>query len=236
MDASFKFRQFSVSHGSSALKLGTDAVLLGAAMSISGRERRALDIGTGCGVIALMAAQRSALCRITGIDIDLPSVQEAARNFAASPWADRLEAVHCSLEEFSPQEPGNGYELIFSNPPYYDDSLKNPDERSAAARHTHSLPHTTLCSRVRELLAEDGRFCVVLPCDVFIRFRRTAASFGLYLQRELDICATPSKPVSRTVAEFGTCNTGKVVTERLVLQENGSKSTAYKELTKEFYL
>ena len=221
-------------HSESALKLGTDAVLLGAAMSIRGSERRALDIGTGCGVIALMAAQRSAHCRITGIDIDLPSVQEAARNFAASPWADRLEAVLCALEEFRP-ETGN-YDLIFSNPPYYDDSLKNPDERSAAARHTHSLPHATLCSRVRELLAEDGRFCVVLPSDVFSRFRRTAASFGLYLHRELDVCTTPSKPISRVVAEFGLQNGGDILKECLILQENGSKSADYKEITKNFYL
>ena len=142
MDASFRFRQFSVHHSESALKLGTDAVLLGAAMSIRGSERRALDIGTGCGVIALMAAQRAPHCHIVGIDIDPPSVREAALNFAASPWAERLEAVLCALEEFRP-ETGN-YDLIFSNPPYYDDSLKNPDERSAAARHTHSLPHATL--------------------------------------------------------------------------------------------
>ena len=80
-------------HSESALKLGTDAVLLGAAMSIRGSERRALDIGTGCGVIALMAAQRAPHCHIVGIDIDPPSVREAALNFAASPWAERLEAV-----------------------------------------------------------------------------------------------------------------------------------------------
>lgn len=234
MDASFRFRQFSVCHSASALKLGTDAVLLGAAMGIRGSELRALDIGTGCGVIALMAAQRAPHCHIVGIDIDPPSVREAALNFAASPWADRLEAVLCALEEFRP-ETGN-YDLILSNPPYYDDSLKNPDERSAAARHTHFLPHTTLCSRVRELLAEDGRFCVVLPSDVFSRFRRTAASFGLYLHRELDVCTTPSKPISRVVAEFGLQNGGDILKERLILQENGSKSADYKELTKEFYL
>ena len=88
----------------------------------------------------------------------------------------------------------------------------------------------------RELLAEDGRFCVVLPSDVFSRFRRTAASFGLYLHRELDVCTTPSKPISRVVAEFGLQNGGDILKERLILQENGSKSADYKELTKEFYL
>lgn len=206
----FNFKQFSVRQDDSALKVGTDAVLLGAAMSLNpGSDIRGLDIGTGTGVIALMAAQRlgggsagrpedadvarkagapsaagvqrlsdgsaghpedaevarragtdcdsDAGCgpgcgcdsddrrgpgggfRITGIDCDGPSAAEAAFNFAASPWAPRLEALHLSLEEYAETDCGN-FDFIFSNPPYYDSSLRNPDPRISTARHFGSTP------------------------------------------------------------------------------------------------
>ena len=145
----FCFRQFSVINERSALKLGTDAVVLGAAMTLpaSSPGPQCLDIGTGTGVIALMLAQRCPRARILGIDIDLPSFEEAAENFARSPWPDRLTAAHLSLEQLDTQldvsydrastAEGEGcpqFDLIFSNPPYYDTSLLNPDIREAAAR------------------------------------------------------------------------------------------------------
>lgn len=161
----FNFKQFSVRQDDSALKVGTDAVLLGAAMSLNpGSDIRGLDIGTGTGVIALMAAQRlsdgsagrpetaevarraGTDCdsddrrgpgggfRITGIDCDGPSAAEAAFNFAASPWAPRLESLHLSLEEYAETDCGS-FDFIFSNPPYYDSSLRNPDPRVSTARH-----------------------------------------------------------------------------------------------------
>lgn len=257
MADSFRFRRFEVRHCNSALKVGTDAVLLGAAMSIGGGETSALDIGTGCGVIALMVAQRTQACHITGIDTDRASAEEAAENFAASPWAGRLESLHVSLRDFrmsclgcpddprgrseapaAPDDPvrsGIRFDLIFSNPPYYDDSLLNPDKREAAARHTHSLSHTELCSCVRDLLAPEGRFCVILPSGSFPRFRRVAASFGLLPYRLLDISTTSAKNPSRIIAEFS-CNAAVPVREAVCLQCDGTRSEFFSEITKDFYL
>ena len=152
----FRFKQFSVRNTDSALKVGTDAVLLGSLMTVHPGERRLLDIGTGTGVVALMAAQRLAgstidataaqrlagstisatvdvgvaYPEIIGIEIDGPSAEEARLNFEGSPWAGMLEARHCSLQDF--RSPGE-FDLTFSNPPYLDESLRNPDRRESRA-------------------------------------------------------------------------------------------------------
>ena len=116
------------------MKVNTDGVLLGAAMTVRPSDRRMLDIGTGTGTIALMAAQRSSgTARIDAIDIDEPSATEAAANFKASPWDCSLTAHHTSLDGFTPPAE---YDLIFSNPPYFEDSLTAPDQRKSTARHT----------------------------------------------------------------------------------------------------
>lgn len=232
MEDSFRFKQFSVRHRDSALKLGTDAVLLGAAMSLSGDERKALDIGTGCGVIALMVAQRLPDCRITGIDIDKASAEEAAFNFAASPWADRLEALHCPLSEFAPE---GEFDLIFSNPPYFDASLKNPDAREAAARHTDSLSFAEIFEFCSRHLAEGGRVSLILPCEVLPSLRRIAASFGFYPCRQLSIQTVERKKAKRAVIEFRRTRT-EFEEEKIILQRDGARSEEYSLLCSDFYL
>lgn len=232
MAGSFRFKQFEVRNEDSALKVGTDAVLLGAAMTVSPDDRRALDIGTGTGVIALMLAQRCPGCRITAIDIDGPSAAEAELNFNASPWAERLTARHCPLSGFVPE---GEFDLIFSNPPYYDDSLRNPDAREADARHTGSLSFSEICEFAREHLADDGRLSLVLPAQSENALRRTAASFGLTLFRILRIRTTASKPFARIVAEFAR-GRRTPVEEELTLQNGASRTPEYAALTSEFYL
>lgn len=232
MEDSFRFKQFSVRHRDSALKLGTDAVLLGAAMNISGNERLALDIGTGCGVIALMAAQRAPGCRFVGIDIDEASAREAAFNFASSPWPERLEARHCPLSGF---ESAEKFDLIFSNPPYYDDSLKNPDAREAAARHTDSLSFAEIFEFCREQLEANGQLSLILPCDSLQSVRRTGASFGFYPRRILYVQTVERKQPKRAIAEFSRQRI-EAAEERLILQKDGSRSEQYSRLCEDFYL
>lgn len=236
MAGSFRFKRFSIRNDKAALKVGTDAVLLGAAMTVSPEDRTLLDIGTGTGVIALMVAQRccaaQASMRIVAIDIDGPSAEEAAENFADSPWASCLTAIHTSLADFKPERT---FDCIFSNPPFYDNSLKNPDAREAAARHTESLSFREIFAFSAEWLQPEGHLSLILPADQEVAVIRTAVSFGLYPSRIIRIKGAARKPVKRIILEFS--RTRKTVAEEmLVLMDGNARSVQYQELTKEFYL
>ena len=234
MESSFKFKRFEVSNLKSALKVGTDAVLLGSAMTLRETDRFLLDIGTGTGVIALMAAQRLESSRpfIEAIDIDGASAEEAAQNFAASPWPDCLLAVRTPLSGYVPDK---SFHCIFSNPPYYDNSLRNPDEREAVARHTGSLSPVDICSFASEHLNPGGRLSLILPAESEKTLMRTAASFSLFPFRIIRVRTTPAKPFKRLIAEFSRSR-GAVAEEELVLMDAGARSPQYSKLTESFYL
>lgn len=223
----FYFQRFSVRNEASAMKVGTDAVLLGAYMTLLPSDHHLLDIGTGTGVIALLAAQRleemgsgagagaaGADFRIEAIDIDGPSAREAAANFADSPWGKCLSARHISLQEYS----GALFDCIFSNPPYFDDSLKNPSARLSIARHTSELSWREICAFAASHLTPEGRLSLVLPATCEKMLLRTAASFGLHAFRIVRIQTTPRKPPLRIIAEFSFARKD-VVEQTVNLQE-----------------
>ena len=229
----FQFREFSIANDRAALKVGTDAVLLGAAMSIPGTCRHALDIGTGTGVIALMLAQRCPGASIEAIDIDGPSAEEAADNFAASPWAERLDARHVALSDYTP---ARELDLIFSNPPYYDNSLLNPDARESTARHTQELHYRDIAAFAAEHLSAEGQLSLILPSECEKDLLRCAGSFGLHPFRLLHIRTTARKQPRRMIAEFRR-GTGFTAEEsELVLQDGAARTPEYNQLTKSFYL
>jgi len=212
------------------LKVGTDAVLLGAAMTVRPGDRNALDVGTGTGVIALMAAQRSP-AHIDAIDVDVSSVDEARRNFENSPWSVRLNAFIADLRSFKPD---GKYDLIFSNPPYFEDSLKNPDVRESAARHTDSLSYRDIIAFSSRYLRPEGRLSLILPSEEETALLRAAASFGLFPFHLLRIRTTPAKAPRRIIAEFSGTRTA-VEEDELTLQDGSARSTAYSSLTEDFY-
>ncbi len=181
----FRFRQFVVAHDRCAMRVNTDAVLLGAWCPLPDEapEPRILDIGTGSGVIALMLAQRCPAARITAIDIDEPSALQAADNFRCSPWPDRLTAQHISLQDFTPPLKGgrgDSFNLILSNPPYFRNALRNPDPRRSDARHTDTLSFDDLCRCSATLLSDDGTLALILPADAEADILATAARYGLH--------------------------------------------------------
>ena len=247
----FRFKKFEVVNERSAMKVNTDGVLLGAAMTISPSDRTMLDVGTGTGTIALMAAQRlsSAILnsssvilnevknpRIDAIDIDEASASEASANFIKSPWSAILRVHHLPLEEFAASAE-TVYDLIFSNPPYFEDSLTAPDERKSTARHTSDgLSYRDIFEFAKDRLSENGRVSLVLPADQEAALTRYARMCGLYLFRILRVRTVPRKAPSRIIAEFSRTRCAELSEELLTIQDEGKYTQEYLSLTGDFYL
>lgn len=231
----FQFKQFSCSHGSSSMKIGVDAVLLGA-WAGDGNATNILDIGTGCGVITLMLAQRNPNAVITGIDIDEKSIEEATENFSSSPWKERLIAIRKDFNQIVTDN--EKYDLIVSNPPYFDSGVKNPTTRREIARHQDSLSPTEIVKRSRDIMAEDGKLAIVIPSEQSNSLIEKAEKAGLKVLRILDIQGNPGKPTKRTLIEF--VNTEKQIScshDLLILEsEPGKRTEQHISLCKDFYL
>lgn len=240
----FRFKYFNVVNERSAMKVNTDGVLLGAAMTILSADRRLLDIGTGTGTIALMAAQRALGIPgqagddvvIDAIDIDEPSASEAAANFGESHWAEHLRAHNLSLQDFADSEPCK-YDLIFSNPPYFEDSCIAPDERKSTARHTSvGLSYRDIFEFASERLAENGRVSLVLPADQEAALCRHARMCGLHLFRIMRIRTVERKAPIRIITEFSRQRCQTPADELLTIMNEGKYTQEYLSLTKDFYL
>ena len=238
----FKFKRFEVINERSAMKVNTDGVLLGAAMTVREGDRCLLDIGTGTGTIALMAAQRvhehTSDVRIDAIDIDEPSASEAGANFQNSPWSESLHAHNMSLDEFAQSLPDDrSYDLIFSNPPYFEDSLTAPDERKSTARHTSDgLSYRDILEFAKVRLTENGRVALVLPADQEAALCRYARMCGLHLFRILRVRTVPRKAPARMIVEFSRQRCESVAEELLTIQDKGQYTEEYLSLTHEFYI
>ena len=230
----FQFKQFYVAHDHSSMRVGTDAVLLGVAARVENAEN-ILDVGTGCGVIALVMAQKSA-ARITAIDIDRQSAEEAEKNFAASPWGHRLKAVHTPLQAHL-ADLHACYDVIVSNPPFFQDSLKAPDEVRNRARHNDTLSYEELAGASYRLLTGKGALWIILPINESKKFEKIARDYGLFLKYELLIHPKPGREPNRRIMEFVTIAVEHSETEKLIIREENHEFTReYKEFTSDFYL
>ena len=252
---SFRFKQFEVVQDFSAMKVNTDAVLLGAWMGLPScvEAPRLLDIGTGTGVIALMAAQRLAvngLCAtVEAVEIDEGACRDAGYNFDAAPWEGVDFVLHReSLQQFSDSAPDK-FDLIFTNPPYFIDSLKSTDEAKQMARHTDSLSQREILFYCTRLLKPGGRLAVVLPVtegEEFLRkvdFLMANTPEGEYCFEPQRICRVHTverKPAKRLLMEFALVPAGGVKEkphiEQLVMMSGNSKTAQYADLVDEFYL
>lgn len=214
------------------MKIGTDAVLLGAWTDLSG-AKQILDIGTGCGVIALIAAQRSE-ASIDAIDIDSPSVQEARDNFMHSPWKHRLHAIECNLKDWAP---GYKYDIILTNPPYFSGQLLSPQERKNRARHSLELDPVTLATNARKLLHPEGSISFVCAPEYANAFLQAFREKNFYPHRTLNIRSYPGKPVALLLKTLKRGNPGNHCTETMVLYHSaGNRSEDYVSLTRSLYL
>ncbi len=231
----FKFKHFQVRHCRSAMKVGTDAVLLGAWCYTDG-AKRVLDVGTGCGVIALMVAQRNASARVEAIDIAPGAVVEASHNFQSSPWAERLSVRLVDFKTLVEQRLCGKFDLIVSNPPYFSNGeLPDGDDR-VKARHTTELTFYNLLSGAASLLETEGRLSIVTPADCQGEINRCAAFAGLHLVRMLHVVPTEGADVKRLLWEFK-LSPQLLQEQRLVIEKSPLDYTdEYRSLCRDFYL
>lgn len=236
MTPAFRFQQFTIEQSQAVHPVGTDGVLLGAWACVDDVENM-LDIGTGTGLIALMLAQRTTSARIDAVEINTASAQQADLNFQASPWASRLRLFQDSIQSFISSENKGKYDLIISNPPFFNTGKASPADDRASARHMLSLPLDTLLDCVAHLLSPDGKCCLILPAREAWLCCEMAVPKGLYWNKLFFVKSRPGKPVERMLITLSRdplpFQTGKMC----IYNETGTQySIEYQQLTENFYL
>lgn len=227
----FQFKYFSVKQTDSAMKVGTDAMLLGSLIHCDGKKN-GLDIGTGTGVLSLMLAQRNPDLLIEAIEIDQSSCNEAKYNFQNSKWSDKLIAIQSDFLHFDSIK---SYDLIFSNPPYYLSQLTAKDERVAKAKHSYSLPFGSMIERVNQLLADDGHFWLIIPFEDTIKWVSEAERQGFFLSQSVNIIGKRGASPVRNILCFGKSSSSFKEIEFVIRENNGNYSGEYLELTREYH-
>ncbi len=232
----FHFRHFSLLHQGATMKVGTDAVLLGAWTKLPA-SGFALDVGTGSGILALMLAQRSKLIDIQAIDIDRASAFQASFNFGNSAWSHRMKVWNADFANFKPYPATQRYRLIISNPPFFSASFKTPCKRRNLARHTDALSTESLIENTARLLSSDGRFSVVIPAENQADFIEKCVLYDLWPQRICHIIPVEGRPANRVMVESAFAPIREPEVESLILRnKNHDFSLAYNQLLKNFYL
>ncbi|NEO58522.1 MAG: methyltransferase [Okeania sp. SIO3B5] len=195
----FRFKQFTILQDRCAMKVGTDGTLLGAWIDISGAEK-ILDIGTGTGLISLMLAQRS-LAQIDAVEIDVNSSIQARENVERSPWLDRIKIHNYSIQEYT-ESCEKKYDLIVSNPPFFENASKAAKKARTVARHTDFLSQTDLLQTAVELLSDTGKLAVIYPVEQAKNFQTKARFFGLFCHKKLYVKPMPEIPTKRILMEL----------------------------------
>jgi len=260
----FKFKQFTIHQDRTAMKVGTDGVLLGAWAPIAPTAKKLLDIGTGTGLIALMLAQRLTQCtmqntkstidteksdvnnyelcimncelKIDAIDIDLPSIEQATENIKNSPFALYITTHNTSLQEHTATEK---YDAIVCNPPYFVASLKCPDASRTQARHTDSLSFDDLLQHSARLLNPEGSLSVILPINEGNQLIELAPKYGFSLTELVHVHPTPTSEPKRLLMHFIKQSTenSSILNSKLTIELARHQYTPeYIALTRNFYL
>ncbi|MCX6172429.1 MAG: methyltransferase [Flavobacterium sp.] len=232
----FQFKQFAVQQDRCAMKIGTDAVLLGAWCPIKNNPFSILDIGAGTGILSLMLAQRSNAAQIDAIEINDEAYEQCVENFESSPWGDRLFCFHAGLDEFL-DEPEDEYDLIISNPPFYSENYKTDSAQRDLARFQEAMPFEDLIEAVRLLLSENGIFAVIIPFKEEEKFIDLCAEVELYPIKVTRVKGTPTTEVKRSLLAFKRYELSVLTADELVIETARHQYTEdYIALTKDFYL
>jgi tRNA1Val (adenine37-N6)-methyltransferase len=230
----FFFKKFALFHHRSTMKIGTDAILLARWVEVSADDE-VLDIGTGCGLIPLMLAQKG-IKSADAVEIDKDSYEEAAQNFSNSAWKSQLFAVNDDVKHYS-EVCTKKYDLIVSNPPFFFGDNIPEKAKKGLARHTNTLSYNDLLISVKKLLKSDGRFALVLPARESVTFLKDAENQGFYLKKEMKIVPIEGKEPNRINMQLVVNQIDKTETEVFVLRTPDHSFTKdYKEFLKDYYL
>ncbi len=243
---SFSFKQFNIQQDKCAMKVGTDGVLLGAWANVSRLTAAEegtisiLDIGAGTGIISLMLAQRMSETgksfQIDAIEIDATAAAQAQENIDASPWPRNITIWPMSMQAFERKKILKSYDLIVSNPPFYNATLKPEDEGRAIARHKDSLPIADIAKFAKNRLSDHGRLALIYPTTYDSEVVTAVILCGLHPVRICDILTKEGKPCKRRMVEFSAENTPIRKEQLSIRDKNGKYTDEYRTLTNDFYL
>ncbi|AHG19093.1 tRNA (adenine-N6)-methyltransferase [Chania multitudinisentens RB-25] len=231
----FTFKQFFVAHDRCAMKVGTDGVLLGA-WALLGQARRLLDIGCGSGLIALMLAQRAAAeAIIDAVELDSEAAAQARENVLESPWPQKIQVYTQDIHYFA-RHHTHCYDLIVSNPPYFEPAVACRDRARTNARYTETLTHDALLDCAERLIAEGGHFCLILPYAIGEAFEVNAHQRGWYSARRLNISDQAETLRHRMLLALTRNPVEKEETELAIKLADGSYTADFRQLITDFYL
>ena len=238
MSHPFVFKEFTIHQENTAMKVGTDGVLLGAWCSIDSLPDTILDIGSGTGLLSLQLAQRTDALTIDAVEINAAAYEQTVENFEQSDWADRLFCYHSSFQDFSEEmnEEAEEYDLIISNPPFYTDAFETKDSSRNTARFTTALPFEDLLVGVSKLLSDRGVFTTIIPFKETAAFVKLAAKNNLFLNRVCSVRGTNTSEIKRSLLEFSFHKKELIETALTIEISRHVYTQEYINLTKDFYL
>jgi tRNA1Val (adenine37-N6)-methyltransferase len=231
---SFRFKQFGIFQDKCAMKVGTDGILLGAWANVYDNSQ-ILDIGTGTGILSLMLAQRSPSSNIDAVEIDEDAYSQAKENIEHSPWGDRINIFHASIQEFV-SNCSKQYDLIISNPPFFENACKSSHKSRNLARHSDTLSQVDILQITSQLLKPKGRLAVIYPIDLAKNFLDKAKDFNLFCDRKVYVKPTPKNSIKRILLELSSTPTSTQETILIVEEDKHIYTQDYINLVKGFYL
>lgn len=231
----FQFKEFSIHQNKTAMKVGTDGVLLGAWVQTKPEYFTVLDIGAGTGLIALMLAQKSNAEVIDAIELNDDAYEQAVENFEQSDWGDRLFCYHASLQEFV-DEIEEEYDLIISNPPFYTSTYKELSEERAMARHAETLAYVELLEGTSKLLSEIGSCAFIIPFSEEENFLKTASESKLFPNRITRVKGTETSAIKRSLLQLSFQETDIEINELVIEIERHKYTQDYIDLVQNYYL
>jgi len=231
----FQFKQFSIQQDKTAMKVGTDGVLLGAWAEVRLEVLSVLDIGAGTGLIALQIAQKSNAELIDAIELNDNAYEQTVENFEQSDWGDRLFCYHASLQEFV-DEIEEEYDLIISNPPFYTSTFKELEENRAMARHTESLNYNELLEGTSKLLTQNGSCAFIIPFSEEENFIKIASENKLFPNRITRVRGTQNSKIKRSLLQCSFMENKTIINDLVIEIERHKYTQDYIDLVQDFYL